>query len=304
MYLYFYMKQSLIFIFCLICFCLPASQAHAADLPDADQVNLALRKTMHLLLEMNGDSTSRIESVTQMNDTTWRVKIENSVPYDSLANVIYHVFKGHGILVPFTASLRDCKTDLLSLGFISTDIEQGTVPCRGRELPEGCLYLEVKLKPNLGADQASQAKFSVPWIPLATAGLVAIIIWLFRRKNNKSAALKIESPSEDSGEQFGQSSLFSKELTLVVNGKKHELTFIESRLMELFIHHPNQILDRDFIQKEVWQDEGLTISRTVDVFVSRLRKKLADDASVHIAGIHGIGYRLEVSEEAVAITQK
>lgn len=53
-------------------------------------------------------------------------------------------------------------------------------------------------------------------------------------------------------------------------------------------------MERDSIIQQVWADEGVLVGRSVDVFVSRLRKKLADDTSVVLAVVHGIGYRMEV----------
>ena len=75
---------------------------------------------------------------------------------------------------------------------------------------------------------------------------------------------------------------------------QHNLTFREAKLLHLFIKHPNQVLERDFILKSVWEDEGVTVGRSIDVFVSRLRKLLQEDASLKIVAVHGVGYRLEV----------
>ena len=76
---------------------------------------------------------------------------------------------------------------------------------------------------------------------------------------------------------------------------QHNLTFREAKLLHLFIKHQNQVLDRDFILKSVWEDEGVTVGRSIDVFVSRLRKLLQEDTSLKIAAVHGVGYRLEVT---------
>lgn len=47
--------------------------------------------------------------------------------------------------------------------------------------------------------------------------------------------------------------------------------------------------------KEVWQDNGALISRSLDVFISRLRKKLKDDPTIQLLNVHGVGYKLVVS---------
>lgn len=48
------------------------------------------------------------------------------------------------------------------------------------------------------------------------------------------------------------------------------------------------------LQKEVWINDGVIVTRSLDMFVSKLRKKLDKDPSVNIINIHGIGYKLEV----------
>lgn len=81
---------------------------------------------------------------------------------------------------------------------------------------------------------------------------------------------------------------------LDVNGQQlicgklcQSLTFRETKLLRLFASSPNQLLERDFILSQVWADEGVLVGRSIDVFVSRLRKKIAADPSFHIVAIHG-----------------
>ena len=84
-------------------------------------------------------------------------------------------------------------------------------------------------------------------------------------------------------------------LVLVSEHKTFNLTYREAKLLHLFTNNKNKVLERDFILKSVWEDEGIIVGRSVDVFVSRLRKMLAEDLQVKISAVHGVGYRLEVS---------
>jgi DNA-binding response OmpR family regulator len=54
---------------------------------------------------------------------------------------------------------------------------------------------------------------------------------------------------------------------------------------------------RDLILKSVWEDNGYFVARSLDVFISRLRKYLKPDDSLRIVNVHGVGYKLEVTEE-------
>jgi two-component system, OmpR family, response regulator len=74
------------------------------------------------------------------------------------------------------------------------------------------------------------------------------------------------------------------------------LTNKEAKLLRLFCLHRNKIIGRDEIQKAIWEDEGYFVGRSMDVFISRLRKLLRDDASVSIISVHGVGYKLEAPD--------
>jgi DNA-binding response OmpR family regulator len=74
------------------------------------------------------------------------------------------------------------------------------------------------------------------------------------------------------------------------------LTLKESNLLKLLCLNKNKILTRDHALKTVWGENDYFIGRSMDVFITRLRKYLKDDPSVAISNIHGIGFKLEVKE--------
>lgn len=73
------------------------------------------------------------------------------------------------------------------------------------------------------------------------------------------------------------------------------LTNKEARLLKMLVQHKNQVVERDLIMKSIWENEGYFVARSMDVFISKLRKYLALDSAIKIKNIHGVGYRLEVS---------
>jgi DNA-binding response OmpR family regulator len=72
------------------------------------------------------------------------------------------------------------------------------------------------------------------------------------------------------------------------------LTFRENKLLFLLTSHPNEVLERDKILDEVWGDEGVIVGRSLDVFISRLRKILKLDPALQIKSVHGVGYKLVI----------
>jgi DNA-binding response OmpR family regulator len=74
-----------------------------------------------------------------------------------------------------------------------------------------------------------------------------------------------------------------------------DLTAKEAKLLRLFCIHPNKVIERDAIQKAIWEDEGYFVGRSMDVFISRIRKMFRDDPSINLQNVHGVGYKLDVA---------
>jgi two-component system, OmpR family, response regulator len=93
--------------------------------------------------------------------------------------------------------------------------------------------------------------------------------------------------------KFGNSTLNTTNQTLHTEGVETQLTFRELKLLQLFYQHKNKLLEKDFILKSVWGDDVIIVGRSVDVFVSRLRKLLKDNPSVKFTNVHSVGYRFD-----------
>ncbi len=82
--------------------------------------------------------------------------------------------------------------------------------------------------------------------------------------------------------------------TVTVKGREVKLTKTEFELLGLFVSHPNEVLSRKFIRDQIWRDSQLyRWSRTVDVYVQRLRKKIEPDPEnpQYILTVTGVGYK-------------
>ena len=79
---------------------------------------------------------------------------------------------------------------------------------------------------------------------------------------------------------------------LNINGKETKLTTKETELLRLFFERKNELLEREFALKHVWQDDSYFTARSMDVFISKIRKYLKEDESLQILNIHGQGYKL------------
>lgn len=79
---------------------------------------------------------------------------------------------------------------------------------------------------------------------------------------------------------------------LIRNGAATKLTTKESLLLILFAANANTFLDRKTALKMIWKDDNYYNSRSMDVYICKIRKLLSEDENVHIVNIHGKGYKL------------
>ena len=87
----------------------------------------------------------------------------------------------------------------------------------------------------------------------------------------------------------------AKNRRLIIKGQTTDLTGTETRLLLIFALSPNKTIERSRLQKEIWEDEGVIVGRSLDMFISKLRKKLEPDPNINIVVIRSKGYRLEIS---------
>ncbi len=94
--------------------------------------------------------------------------------------------------------------------------------------------------------------------------------------------------------RIGSSEFIPKELKLTNAQGGTTLTQREAELLEFFCNHSNKVLKREEILSSVWGKNDFFLGRSMDVFVTRLRKILTSEPAVSIETIHGVGYRFTI----------
>lgn len=92
--------------------------------------------------------------------------------------------------------------------------------------------------------------------------------------------------------ELGGYSFDIKMQLLVFRDQSIKLTTKESELLGLLCRHKNEILERNYALRTIWIDDNYFNARSMDVYITRLRKYLKKDPSVKILNVHGRGYRL------------
>lgn len=135
---------------------------------------------------------------------------------------------------------------------------------------------------KLGADDYITKPFSIEEL------ILKIEIFLKRNKITSGKAPEIETM------EIGKFTLDYKNLALQNNGTTRPLTQKEADLLRLFIQNKNEVLKRTQILESLWGEDDYFMGRSLDVFISRLRKYLKADESLKIENIHGVGFRLKM----------
>jgi len=132
---------------------------------------------------------------------------------------------------------------------------------------------------NAGGDDYITKPFSVEELQMR----IEVFLRRSHSKDNTDTVFKL-----------GRFEFDNSNLTLKHDGEMRTLTQKESDVLGLLCKNRERVLKREEILKSVWGDDDYFLGRSMDVFISKLRKYLKDDPSVQIVNYHGIGFRLEI----------
>jgi len=134
---------------------------------------------------------------------------------------------------------------------------------------------------RLGADDYITKPFSIEEL------ILKVEVFLRRRSvSNGTATANLY--------HFGNYEFDHKNLGLSYNGETETLTQREADLLKYFLDHPNQVVKRSEILEKLWGEDDYFMGRSLDVFISRLRKYLRHDEKLKVENIHGVGFRFNM----------
>ena len=266
-------------------------------------IKVSMRMIGHEILLSSGDSSSRVLPIEKEADR-YSVQFEAELQFnsDDLVTIIDRVVKKANIANSYLVEVENCETNKVIYGYeIGNEGRNDVIPCRTRAQPKACYRIYFTILDannsitslltvssgslNVTSSETKQVNYftiALLIIPLLLLIGFFISIWKKRRK-----------PYIDPNIIFmGEYQFNKRNMELSFQNEIIELSSKESDLLLLLHTSVNITLEREIILKTVWGDEGGYIGRTLDVFISKLRKKLEDDSSVKIVNIRGIGYKL------------
>ncbi len=281
------MKQFILFGSCIMIIVILISAVAFSnkenEIPEG-HVEVVLRDLGHQLLLTAKDSTSRVLPVKKLSENKYQISFQSDFSFisDSLINLVQRTFQKNALANDYIVNLRNCKQNETVFAFEINSHTGDLTPCRGRTLEVGCYVIEIEL--------LKKNKFNFFWLILSIIPLSFVGFYVknkFQKKEEKESII-----GNTDYIQLGNFRFYTDKNVLTIENKNITLSEKETKALKIFAENINQIVEREKLMKEIWEDEGIVvISRNVDVLVSKLRKKLSDDNSIKFINVHGRGYK-------------
>jgi hypothetical protein len=275
------------------------AQDKKAPTKEEQHIEVSMRMIGHQVLLSLGDSTSRILPI-EKNGDSYTVRFEKEFGFnpDNLASVVDSVIAVTSIASSYIVEFTSCDSNLVVHSYeVGISANENVLACRERDQPQACYNLVITiLKPAVGTfdtemvastDHGQTDKYIVLALLLICVLLPIVVVqFLMNKKTDVKPKVDLNIIP------IGEYKFNKRKMELWFKDERIELTSKECDLLQLLCDSTNNTVERETILKMVWGDEGDYVGRTLDVFISKLRKKLEGDSNIKITNIRGIGYKL------------
>lgn len=256
---------------------------------------VAMRRLGHELLQCIGDFESRVLPIEKIGEQ-YKIVFERefAIDPDDLVSTIDEILIRDALPTNnYLVEVEQCDTKEITHSFVIGKFNRSNlIPCSGRILPKNCYHILITIfdiqhlyvqpsNPN-----SNTSSFSFLSLLSAVVLISAIILFFYFRKRPQKGIDYIIN--------IGAFTFDKKNQTLSYQNQSSELSPKEAALLLLLHAHLNNTVKRETLLNNVWGDEGDYIGRTLDVFISKLRKKLAADTSIKIVNVRAVGYKLVI----------
>ena len=260
---------------------------------DSSKREVLLRKIGHEVLLQSGDSTSRVLPIKKAKENQYQIRFENALAFqpDSLITITQRLLKQDPLSSNYIVNVLNSNDSSVAYAFaISKNAKDNIIACKGRIQPKGVYMINIEFKPTSTTSEGKAYLFAgLPF--LAFAGLM-----YFRSARPRQKLIANLQPNTLT---IGATLFDTEKHQLLSNDTITYLTGTEARLLKILALSVNVIVDRARLQKEIWEDEGVIVGRSLDMFISKLRKKLEIDPSLKIVNIRGRGYKISIATSHV-----
>lgn len=277
------------------------SKAYAQDARNDQHINIAMRSIGHEVMLAHGDRTSRVLPIKKEGNQYFiQFNTEFVFQASKLVEVIDKVVKRTDLATNYLIEMQDCQSNEIIYSYqVIGEVDPNTIPCGLREQAKACYILRFLImneEQNTMWSQLNGTKsltglstwcsriISSSFFPISFLLFIGMGLYFYRKKSQPTNSSDVIA--------IGNYVFDPKSMTLSLSNNTIELSGKESHLLSFLYLSVNTTVGREDILRNVWGNEGDYVGRTLDVFISKLRKKLEDDPRVKIANIRGVGYRL------------
>jgi DNA-binding winged helix-turn-helix (wHTH) protein len=266
------------------------------------RMNIAMRAIGHDLLLRAGDSTSLVRPVIEKSDGVFVLEFENEFVFqpDTLVSIVQRILDKTE-LSRYAVTVHKCHGPDIVYGFEINPPDNNIVGCRGRSQPKACYNIEIAF-----ADFPAPTALN-PQIAMMISGILSVLAFVLISRNlgSKKSKAIVEPNASIQNESnptltIGRFAIDTTHQNLRMGEETIPLTDKECRILILLNRNIGQLTPREELIQDVWTDEGVITGRSLDMFISRLRKKLSADPDLRITNVHGKGYKLEIVNESIA----
>jgi len=151
---------------------------------------------------------------------------------------------------------------------------------------------------NPKPEEVKTTTFDYPFISLVCSGMLVLLsVALLIGRSGKNLVPVNQSGTKESvteSSALGKFLFDVKDQRLLLGSEVTSLTDKECKVLELLSNNFGELIPRETLMQKVWINEGVITGRSLDMFVSKLRKKLSRDPELRITNVHGKGYKLEI----------
>lgn len=272
--------------------CMPSNQDEFAFAKEA----IVMRDIGHKILLSSGDSVSRVLPINKITSKRYQIRFENAFHFstDSMIKIVRQAAHINHLSEDYLVDVVDDQSHQVVYGFaVLKTPKVHLLPCKGRKQPTAHYAV------NITINDANTGLANNKYLLGAGGGFTALLL-IF-------SALRASQPEKKSSVQrldtklseirktvmIGQYAFYRDEQYLKFDGEQIKLSDKETKILNVLAHQLNIIVERNNLQK-IWEDDGVIVGRSLDMFVSKLRKKLQKDSAVRLVNVHGKGYKLEV----------
>jgi DNA-binding winged helix-turn-helix (wHTH) protein len=298
-------KKIKIIIFVLVGVLSITANSYAQKGINEQHIGVSMRLIGHELLLNSGDSVSRVLPIEQ-KENQYKIKFESPFQFDpaKLVKTVNEIIEGKNIAKSYLVEVGQEGTDKVIYSYEMANSEsEDLIPCGGRVQPKDNYNLSITILEtdekialnNLASrDKSGNNYWIIAALIMALLSSIGFFVFIQKKRRSEDESKSERVPINHNIISIGKYQFDKINMELSYVDSKVELTGKEAGLLLLLHQSANETIEREQILKEVWGDEGDYVGRTLDVFISKLRKKLEADDNVKIVNIRGVGYKLVV----------